>query len=66
MLNRLRIFDDIKYSEFEETTGLSFETVREKLEEAQSLGLLIMEKESYRLTEKGRWMLNDILEMFLD
>ncbi len=66
MLNRLRIFDDIKYSEFETATGLSFETVREKLEESQSLGLLIMEKESYRLTEKGRWMLNDILEMFLD
>ena len=66
MLNRLRIFDDIGYDEFEQTTGLSFETVREKLEEAQSLGLLEMNSESYRLTSKGKWMLNDILEMFLD
>ena len=66
MLNRLRIFDDIGYDEFEQTTGLSFETVREKLEEAQSQGLLEMNSESYRLTSKGKWMLNDILEMFLD
>ncbi|WP_406017781.1 radical SAM family heme chaperone HemW [Succinivibrio sp.] len=66
MLNRLRIFDDVRYSEFENTTGLSFEKVRDKLENSQSLGLIIMDKESYRLTEKGRWMLNDILEMFLD
>lgn len=66
MLNRLRIFDDIGYDEFEQTTGLSFETVKEKLEEAQALGLLEMNHDFYRLTSKGKWMLNDILEMFLD
>lgn len=66
MLNRLRIFDDVKNSEFEAATGLSFDVVRDKLEKASGLGLLEMNRDYYKLTEKGRWMLNDILEMFLD
>ncbi len=65
MLNRLRIFDDIKYGEFEKTTSMSFEVVKNKLESASQLGLLKMHPDCYRLTEKGKWMLNDILEMFL-
>lgn len=66
MLNRLRIFDDVKTGEFESATGLLFDVVRDKLEKASGLGLLEMNRDYYKLTEKGRWMLNDILEMFLD
>ncbi len=65
MLNRLRIFDDVRLDEFEETTGLPFSVVEPKLREAQRLLLLDFTSTHYHLTEKGRWMLNEILEMFL-
>lgn len=65
MLNRLRIFDPIRFDEFEKTTGLDFDLVKSKLEDSKNLGLLEFTKDTYYLTQKGKWMLNDILEMFL-
>jgi oxygen-independent coproporphyrinogen-3 oxidase len=65
MLNRLRIFDDVKLEEFFNTTNLDFNVVRDKLLKAKAQGLLQMDDTHYRLTELGRWMLNDILELFL-
>ena len=65
MLNRLRVFDEIKYDEFENTTRLNFSTVKDKLEKAKDDGLLQFSDTGYALTDKGRWMLNDILELFL-
>lgn len=65
MLNRLRVFDETKYDEFENTTRLNFSTVKDKLEKAKGDGLLRFSDTGYALTDKGRWMLNDILELFL-
>lgn len=65
MLNRLRVFDETKYDEFENTTRLKFSTVKDKLEKAKGEGLLRFSDTGYALTDKGRWMLNDILELFL-
>lgn len=65
MLNRLRVFDETKYDEFETTTRLNFTTVKDKLEKAKGEGLLRFSDTGYALTDKGRWMLNDILELFL-
>ena len=58
MLNRLRIFDKVKIDEFTNTTAL-------ELHKACDKGLLVIENDSFYLTKLGRWMLNDILEMFL-
>ena len=65
MLNRLRVFDETKYDEFENTTRLNFSTVKDKLEKAKGEGLLRFSDTGYALTDKGRWMLNDILKLFL-
>lgn len=65
MLNRLRVFDETKYDEFENTTRLNLSTVKDKLEKAKGEGLLRFSDTGYALTDKGRWMLNDILELFL-
>lgn len=65
MLNRLRVFDETEYDEFEFTTSLDFSAVKEKLYRARDEGLLKFSDTGYSLTEKGRWMLNDILELFL-
>ena len=65
MLNRLRVFDETKYDEFENTTRLNFSTVKDKLERAKGECLLRFSDTGYALTDKGRWMLNDILELFL-
>lgn len=66
MLNRLRIFDRVNIDEFSVTTGLDFSVVKDRLIKAKELGLLNLDESSYGLTDLGRWMLNDILEMFLD
>ena len=65
MLNRLRVFDETEYDEFELTTSLDFSAVKEKLYRARDEGLLKFSDTGDSLTEKGRWMLNDILELFL-
>ena len=65
MLNRLRIFDKVKIDEFTNTTALDCSLVEDKLHKACDKGLLVIENDSFYLTKLGRWMLNDILEMFL-
>lgn len=65
MLNRLRVFDETRYEEFENTTSLNFSVVKDRLLEAEKEELLHFSDTGYSLTEKGRWMLNDILELFL-
>lgn len=65
MLNRLRVFDFIEFSEFEKTTGLKFDCVKEKLLKAAQKGLLEFTDSGFYLTTFGRIMLNDVLELFL-
>lgn len=65
MLNRLRVFDSINFSEFEQTTGLEFNCVKNKLQKASQKGLLEFTEKGFFLTSFGRIMLNDVLELFL-
>ena len=65
VLNRLRLFEKIKIDEFFLTTGLPFEHIKGRLEEAAAEGLLRFSEQSYELTHLGKRMLNDILEKFL-
>lgn len=65
MLNRLRLYGSIGTAEFERSTGLSFETIRVKLAKAEELKCVELGNGKYTLTDFGRRMLNDVLELFL-
>ncbi len=65
MLNRLRMYDEIQIIEFRERTGLSSNTISNKLEIANKRGLIYPSKESIRLTELGQRFLNDVVQLFL-
>ena len=66
MLNRLRLFNDIKTFEYKLHTGQDFSLVKGVLDKAASLSLIeFKDDETYCVTAYGRQMLNDILEMFL-
>ncbi|MGN0915587.1 MAG: radical SAM family heme chaperone HemW [Succinivibrio sp.] len=65
MLNRLRVFNEIGFDEFEKTTALPFSLVKDKILKAETKGLIKTGNDSYQLTSLGKWMVNDILEDFL-
>lgn len=65
MLNRLRVFNEIETGEFFKTTGIPFSVVEGRLLEAQKKGLINFTDTHYSLTDLGKLMLNDILQMFL-
>ena len=65
MLNRLRIFNEIAASEFTQTTALPFSMVEKQLHKAESKGLVEFTENGYRISQLGRLMLNDVLELFL-
>ena len=66
MLNRLRLFNDIKTFEYKLHTGQDFSLVKHVLDKAAALSLIeFKDDETYCVTAYGRQMLNDILEMFL-
>ena len=66
MLNRLRLFGSIKKSDFTEKTRMPFVAVEDKLLKARDLGLISFDTDNtYSITELGKIMLNDILELFL-
>lgn len=66
MLNRLRLFNDIKTFEYPMHTGHDFLTVKNILDKAAKLSLIeFKNNETYCVTAYGRQMLNDVLEMFL-
>ena len=65
MLNRLRLFEPIYIDHYFQTTAQSFDKIKLQLEQACKLGLLILDDKQYYLTDKGKLMLNDVLELFL-
>ena len=66
MLNRLRLFNDIKTFEYKLHTGQDFSLVKDVLDKAAALSLIeFKDDETYCVTAYGRQMLNDVLEMFL-
>ncbi|WP_028863506.1 radical SAM family heme chaperone HemW [Psychromonas aquimarina] len=66
MMNRLRLFEDIPFSEFEAYTGLGLDSIKQPLQKAVTKGLLIENDNNWQITELGHRYLNELLEMFMD
>ncbi len=66
MLNRLRLFDKLKLSDFELYTGLPINTITATLNAAANKGLITLDAENLYLTELGKRFLNDLIQMFLE
>lgn len=66
MLNRLRLFEPISIEHYFQTTAQSFDKIRSKIEQAIELELMVLTDKYYYLTTKGKLMLNDVLELFLE
>lgn len=65
MLNTTRLQQSIPFTLFEARTGLLFSSLLPKLREAEEKGLIILEKNSWKITELGRLFTNDLQCLFL-
>ena len=69
MMNQLRLHSAFNVNRFQESTGLSIDSVLPKLKEAQQKNLMAYEttdnEEYWRVTITGQRYLNDLLELFL-
>ncbi|WP_019616259.1 radical SAM family heme chaperone HemW [Psychromonas ossibalaenae] len=66
MMNRLRLFEDIPFSEFEDYTGLTVDSISKPVQQAVNKGLLIEKQNCWQITTLGHRYLNGLLEMFMD
>ena len=66
MMNALRLNDGVEASLFAQHTGLSLGTLANKLQLAQSKGLLEQSLTRIKPTLRGQRYLNDLLQIFLD
>ena len=65
MMNAMRLLDGIPARLFQERTGLPLEEIEDKLISARQRGLLDTQNGHWKPTERGRYFLNDLLEIFL-
>jgi len=65
MMNALRMNNGFTTQLFEKTTLLNIETILPQLNKLQESGLLIINNEQIKTSERGKQMLNTILEGFL-
>ena len=65
MLNVLRLTDGVDTVTFNERTGLALNVVSKGLDEASKKGLLDLNPNTLKATEKGLRFLNNLQEMFL-
>jgi len=65
MLNALRLVGGFDVALFSERTGLPFQIVQSRLEDAEKRGLVARDWKRIQPTERGRRFLNDLLEAFL-
>jgi oxygen-independent coproporphyrinogen-3 oxidase len=66
MMNALRLIEGFAPRLYAERTGLSLDSLRTALGEAQRRALLSLSADRIAPTELGRRFLNDLLEIFLD
>ena len=66
MMNALRLNDGVEVSLFAQHTGLGLSTLANKLQLAQSKGLLEQSLTRIKPTLRGQRYLNDLLQIFLD
>jgi oxygen-independent coproporphyrinogen-3 oxidase len=65
MLNALRLKQGIEPQLFEERTHLPYELLEKKLEKAQQMGLIVVNKQQIKTTTKGWDFLNNTIEVFI-
>lgn len=65
MLNALRCYQAISVELFEQRTGLSIETIADKLQQAVDKGLLEFDGSYFETTELGKRYLNDLVSSFM-
>jgi len=66
MLNRLRLFEPIPFSEFEAYTGLSIDSIKQPIADALAKKLLTKDAVSWQVTALGHRYLNELLTLFMD
>ena len=66
MINRLRLFEAIPFTEFEDFTGLNVDSINKPIQNAIAKDLLIEHEESWKVTPMGHRYLNELLTLFMD
>ena len=65
MMNRLRLFQPIPFSEFEAYTGLSIQEIDASIDEAINKKLLTKHHDHWQVTPLGHRYLNELLNLFI-
>jgi putative oxygen-independent coproporphyrinogen III oxidase len=66
MMNRMRLFAPIPFSEFEQYTGLSIDSIALPIQQAIDKKLLIEKSDHWLMTELGHRFLNELLQLFIE
>jgi putative oxygen-independent coproporphyrinogen III oxidase len=64
-LNRFRLAEAVPWTEFQDRTGLARESIARQIERARELGLIEVDDNAIRRTERGEQYLNDLQALFL-
>lgn len=65
MMNALRLFQPISIALFEARTGLTFSVIEKEIQTAVAQDCIVLEKNNFYVTQRGRLFLNELLEIFL-
>jgi putative oxygen-independent coproporphyrinogen III oxidase len=66
MLNRLRLFENIPFTEFEDYTGLPITHIEQAINQAVAKKLLIVNDDNWQITPLGHRYLNELLTLFME
>ncbi|WP_372881060.1 radical SAM family heme chaperone HemW [Psychromonas sp.] len=66
MINRLRLFEDIPFTEFVDFTGLLVSSIDRQIQKAVAKKLLITKNNSWQVTPLGHRYLNELLTLFMN
>ncbi len=64
-MNRFRLLEPTPRADFLNLTGVKESHIRSALDQALNLGYLKEDTQYWQVTEKGKWFLNSLIELFL-
>ncbi|MEZ9230056.1 radical SAM family heme chaperone HemW [Vibrio amylolyticus] len=64
-MNRFRLMEACPKQDFIDTTGLPVNTIQDIIDNALEKGYLIETRDNWKITQKGKLFLNDLLESFM-
>ena len=65
MMNKLRLHEKVSINDYQQATGLNYVNINHVIEKAVNLQLLESDEDNFRVSEKGRLFLDDLLQLFL-